>query len=93
MDSKLLHYHVIVKGRVQGVSYRAWTRGQATELGLFGSVRNLEDGSVEAYLLGTQPNIDELLSRMNSGPFLAKVSEVVANPCDAFEANSFEIAR
>ncbi|PHT37545.1 Acylphosphatase [Capsicum baccatum] len=39
---------VVIKGRVQGVSYRGWTVDNATELGLNGWVRNRKDGTVEA---------------------------------------------
>lgn len=39
--------HLVVKGRVQGVFYRAFARDIATQLGLKGWVRNLPDGNVE----------------------------------------------
>ena len=40
--------HVIIRGRVQGVGYRAWTEYTALERGLQGWVRNCRDGNVEA---------------------------------------------
>ena len=43
---------VIVTGRVQGVSYRAWTQSEARARGLAGSVRNRDDGTVEAVFSG-----------------------------------------
>ncbi|TIL55192.1 MAG: acylphosphatase, partial [Mesorhizobium sp.] len=41
-----------VHGRVQGVSYRVWTRSEAVRLGLTGWVRNESDGTVTAMLAG-----------------------------------------
>jgi acylphosphatase len=44
---QLARAHLLIKGRVQGVFYRAFARDIATQLGLRGWVRNLSDGSVE----------------------------------------------
>ena len=45
MSPDLYAFHVRIVGKVQGVSYRAWTRDQAVQLGLTGLVRNEGDGS------------------------------------------------
>lgn len=45
---------VVIRGRVQGVGFRAWTEGIAAERELEGWVRNRRDGSVEAVFGGTQ---------------------------------------
>jgi len=45
MSPDLFAFHVRITGKVQGVSYRAWTRDQAVQLGLTGLVRNEGDGS------------------------------------------------
>jgi acylphosphatase len=44
--------HVLIHGRVQGVSFRAWTQHQAVLHGLKGWVRNRRDGTVEAVFSG-----------------------------------------
>lgn len=44
---QLTRAHLVVKGRVQGVFYRAFARDISVQLGLRGWVRNLSDGSVE----------------------------------------------
>ena len=41
-----------IVGRVQGVGFRWWTRRTAERLSLYGSVRNLTDGSVEVHVTG-----------------------------------------
>ena len=43
---------VMIRGRVQGVGYRAWVEYQAAASGLEGWVRNRRDGSVEAVFAG-----------------------------------------
>lgn len=74
--SKVLH--AAIKGRVQGVGYRAWTLGCARELGLLGWVRNRRDGSVEAVFKGDDDKVVRMLEDCRRGPRSAVVSEVVA---------------
>ena len=74
--SKVLH--AAIKGRVQGVGYRAWTLGRARELGLLGWVRNRRDGSVEAVFKGDDDKVVRMLEDCRRGPRSAVVSEVVA---------------
>ncbi len=52
MDDTRRTASVIIRGRVQGVGYRFWTRGEAERLGLAGYVRNRPDGTVEAVFSG-----------------------------------------
>ncbi len=66
----------IVRGRVQGVWYRASTRERALELGLSGYARNLPDGSVEVLAQGASSSIDELEVWLWQGPVAAKVADV-----------------
>jgi len=65
-----------IRGRVQGVGYRAWTTGRATALGLSGWVRNRPDGSVEALFAGDPDTIDYMLSICRDGPPAARVETV-----------------
>jgi acylphosphatase len=64
MDEKTSHRHLIFHGRVQGVGFRETVRRKATRLGLKGTVKNLRDGTVEAYIAGPQLTIDTLLSEL-----------------------------
>jgi len=67
---------VRIKGRVQGVYYRAWTEQTAQGLGLDGWVRNRRDGSVEAVFSGPEDRVHEMLRLCHEGPPDAKVTSV-----------------
>lgn len=71
-----------VRGRVQGVWYRASTAQQAQLLGVHGHARNLEDGSVEVLAVGTAPAVDALLAWLSEGPPLARVTGVEVEELD-----------
>lgn len=58
-DERLVH--LIFKGRVQGVGFRMTVFKIATQLNLKGTVANLQDGTVEAYVQGPQTTIDQFL--------------------------------
>jgi len=65
-----------VRGRVQGVWYRAWTVEQARALGVAGWVRNCSNGDVEALIEGDQQAVEALLERMWDGPPAARVDHI-----------------
>ena len=65
-----------ISGRVQGVGYRIWTRGEAVQLGLTGWVRNESDGSVSALIAGADSAIAAMVERLWQGPRGAAVSKV-----------------
>ena len=65
--------HVRVRGRVQGVYFRASTQETATQLGLLGWVRNCPDGSVELVAEGPSDRLDQLLEWCRHGPPTARV--------------------
>lgn len=49
-----------VRGRVQGVGFRWWTRARALEIGLVGHARNMDDGRVEVVAEGSAEQLDRL---------------------------------
>jgi acylphosphatase len=57
-----------VKGHVQGVGFRWWTRARALELGLTGSATNLQDGRVEVVAEGPEQACRALLALLPTGP-------------------------
>jgi acylphosphatase len=74
MDSASVH--ILIKGRVQGVFFRASTRDTAERLGLRGWVRNSPDGSVEAVFEGPRDMIDRAIDWCHKGPPGAMVTKV-----------------
>ncbi|HEU4733610.1 MAG TPA: acylphosphatase [Kofleriaceae bacterium] len=69
----------IVTGRVQGVSFRAFTIDEARARGLTGWVRNLPDGSVELEAQGDDAEIAALLGWCAHGPPAARVADVATS--------------
>ena len=65
-----------VRGRVQGVGFRAFAWRRASELGLRGWVRNRGDGSVEALVEGDPTTLATLEQALRSGPSWARVDAV-----------------
>ena len=66
--------HIIVRGRVQGVGYRAFVEDEAYQRRLQGWVRNRRDGSVEAVFAGPAAAVDAVIEACRRGPFSAQVS-------------------
>jgi acylphosphatase len=67
---------VLIRGRVQGVFFRAETRARAESLGLAGSVRNLPDGTVEAVFEGDPERVESMVGWCRRGPEGASVDDV-----------------
>ncbi len=59
---------VYVRGEVQGVGFRWWTRSRALELGLVGHARNLADGRVEVVAQGPGEALDALIAQLAQSP-------------------------
>jgi len=66
----------IVRGRVQGVFFRDFTRREASSLGLEGYVRNVPDGTVEVIAEGPRETVERLLQQVTLGPSSARVDRV-----------------
>jgi acylphosphatase len=68
--------HVVVRGRVQGVFFRASTRRRAESLAIAGWARNQPDGAVELLLEGAQADVDAMIEYCRRGPRGAHVEQV-----------------
>jgi acylphosphatase len=88
-----LRKHWFVSGRVQGVSFRAFTYESATDLKITGWVRNLTDGRVEVVAAGPEKTLAQLLEKVKKGPTAAHVESVKEAKPDEKErlADHFEI--
>jgi acylphosphatase len=62
-----------VSGRVQGVGYRWFAQKSATGLGLYGYARNLDDGRVEVYAIGSEAELNDLNGLLWKGPRFSDV--------------------
>jgi len=68
--------HVLIRGRVQGVGFRAFVEYTALEQGLQGWVRNRRDGTVEAVFAGPQHAVDATIATCRTGPGSARVDHL-----------------
>ncbi|HEV2297846.1 MAG TPA: acylphosphatase [Candidatus Acidoferrales bacterium] len=80
-------------GSVQGVGYRYFAQRVAVRLGLAGYVKNLRDGRVEVYAIGTHEQLADFRPELERGPWAAEVREVMEEPADVEGrfANGFSI--
>ena len=93
MDETLVAWDVRVRGRVQGVGFRAWTAQTARGLGLTGWVRNEADGSVRAHLQGPPEAVADMLERMARGPASGRVETRVVRETLPEVTQGFELRR
>ena len=80
-----------VRGRVQGVGFRWWTRGRASHFGLRGTVGNRADGTVEVHVVGYIETLEAFAAELEVGPPMAQVVGVDGFRSDASLPTHFEI--
>jgi acylphosphatase len=80
--------HVVIRGRVQGVGYRAFVEDEAVRRGVAGWVRNRRDGTVEALLSGTSDAVADVIEVCRKGPWGARVDAI-----DQREASAEDLAQ
>lgn len=68
--------HIFVTGKVQGVFFRQALKVMAKKNSVFGWVKNLEDGRVEAVMEGSEENVSRLIEWAHGGPANARVEDV-----------------
>ena len=71
--------YIIIKGKVQGVSFRYFTLKQAQKLKIVGWVRNIQNGTVEAVARGDKKNLELFIKKLQQGSSLSRVDDVILN--------------
>lgn len=68
--------HLLIKGKVQGVFFRATAKDMALALDLKGWVKNTAEGNVEAMATGSENSIHQFIEWCKKGPDKAVVASV-----------------
>lgn len=87
------HLNITVKGKVQGVFYRASTKAVADQLGVKGLVKNLPGGDVFIEAEGDKMSLDMFLDWCHEGPEDAKVTSVESNEGELKNYRNFEVIK
>ena len=83
---------VFVKGKVQGVFFRQALKVKAKQNDVFGWVKNLDDGRVEAVLEGNEENVGTLVEWCHGGPANARVEDIdIRNENFTNEFSKFDV--
>ena len=85
--------HILIKGKVQGVFYRATAKKIADKLNLTGWIKNTRDDNVEATITGDEKNLLEFINWCKIGPEKAKVEDVIVDHKPETTFTEFEIIR
>jgi len=85
--------HLIITGKVQGVSYRFAAKEMATNLSLTGWIRNTSEGHVEATVSGPDPALQQFIDWCRQGPRLAVVSDIIVQHVPEKSFADFSIRR
>lgn len=76
MNVEVIELHLIVRGEVQGVGYRAIVKEHARALKLLGTASNLSDGSVEIFVQGPPETIAQFLQQIRHQIGFAQVRDI-----------------
>jgi len=82
-----------IKGKVQGVFYRATAKDVAELAGVKGWVRNLPDNNVEITATASEEILQKFIDWCKQGPAKARVDEVIVEELEFQEFNGFRIIR
>jgi len=85
--------HLIIKGKVQGVYYRASAREMALDLSLTGWIKNTPQGHVEIFATGPQDTLQRFIGWCRQGPADAVVTDVAIQPMPDTAFPDFSIRR
>ena len=85
--------HLLIKGKVQGVFFRATAKEVADKIGVKGWIKNTDEGDVEAVVTGSGQQLQEFVSWCKQGPRRADVSEVISTEQEETRFKDFSVIR
>lgn len=85
--------HLLIKGRVQGVFYRASAKERAETLRVKGWVKNTAEGDVEITATGSEGDLQRFVEWCKTGPKGAEVASVSVSPLEETPFQNFSIVR
>ncbi|CAN5264091.1 acylphosphatase [soil metagenome] len=85
--------NLLIKGKTQGVFYRAKAKEKADVLGVTGWIKNIPEGRVEAMVTGSQLQLDAFIDWCKKGTEKSEVSEVIVTPLGDHLYNEFTVIR
>ena len=85
--------HLLIKGKVQGVFFRATAKKIADKLNVTGWIKNRKDDNVEAMVTGSQQQLEEFINWCKKGPEKAAVEDVIITNQQETSFNDFEVIR
>lgn len=91
MPTDVIARRVVVSGRVQGVFFRDSCQREASSRGVGGWVRNVDDGTVEAWFEGPAEAVSAMVEWCSSGPPRAEVSDVDVSDVEPSGASGFDV--
>ena len=85
--------HLVIKGKVQGVYYRATAKEKANELGIKGWIKNAPGGHVEIMAAGNKEELEKFIGWCRRGPKHAEVSDIIVTTREEQYFSNFTIKR
>ena len=85
--------HLVIKGKVQGVYYRASAKEKANELGIKGWIKNTPRGHVEVMASGSKEQLEKFMEWCRQGPKYADVSDMIVTKVEQENFNDFSIKK
>ena len=85
--------HILIKGKVQGVFFRASAKETADSLRISGWVKNTADDSVEAMASGDEKSIQQFINWCKQGPRRAIITDVAVTQKEPVQFIDFSIRR
>ncbi|HEY1022364.1 MAG TPA: acylphosphatase [Flavisolibacter sp.] len=86
-------HHLLIKGKVQGVFYRASAKEVADALGIGGWIKNTPEGHVEAVVSGAVYQLEDFLTWCHKGPNKAIVTGIAVEELEEESFDNFTILR